>query len=756
MNAKKFFALILSLVLCVSAFPVCSFASEINPEPCIVETVYPSANVVVADIILTNAPYNADNTGNADCSGILQKAIDDLYENGGGTIFLPVGSYRLCSSINIKPFVTVNGDWQDPDKGNDYGTLIIADVESCESTSPALFNIGGSGGAVGLTVWYPNQSVDNIKPYPYTFYIDGLGANYMLHSIINCTMLNSYRGIGACVKDGEGVNNAHEMTTIENVKGTCLKEGICFYNCADVDTVKTLYISGKYWSEAGEKFNAPSLDKLNSYTKENLTAFLLGDLEWPEFCDIKADHCRYGIYFANGPRASFSGTFYNLELTDCVTGIYAEQGSIMERGKQWGYSIANSVIKADDEAIHDYTGAVLMLTNTKTKGKVRGKNIHRETASTDKYTLDYNFEYVKPASNLYVVEADKSGKTDASLAVQAKLDEAKATGGIVYMPAGLYRFDNPIFVPDKVELRGSGSVATRCQSGCSKGTLIISYYGYLDETPDAKPLINVEGDNAGVFAIRINHLKNSIKDNSGNYIPTSSAIKVTGDNCHVINCFAILSSVGIEFENCENSYVRRCVGCCIDNFIKLTNCDKVLIEGCLQNGNALPRNGYSSFDIPEFSNWLVESNLFEYAFIPVLRIHCDYLYVIDSKDVTVFNTFIYGGRRFLYEENSEMLLVNVGSDGQADNYNAYALDGGEITAIGTMHSSSYGFQPLCTYEVKNNAKLKMYDRISVDAEYNMYTRFENVKLSDIEIKDFWTFLLQPIYSLIEKTGLKKS
>ena len=738
------------MTLLICSVPVNAEQNELQPR--IVETVYPTTDVIVADIVLTESPYNADNTGKMDCSEALQRAIDDLYNLGGGTIFLPVGEYRLCSEIEIKSFVSICGDWQSPDDGNDYGTVIIADV-SVDNENP-LFSIGGSAGVVGLTVWYPNQSLDNVIPYPYTFYVDGLGSGYMLQSIINCTMLNSYKGIGACVGDGNGASNAHEMLTIENVFGTCLKEGITNYNSADVDTVKGLHFSGKYWAEAGEKFNAPTIDSLNDYTSQNLIAFLLGDLEWPEFADISADSCLYGIYFAKGPRAAFSGTFYDLSLTNCNIGIYAEEGAILShRGNSWGYTIANGVITARDTAIYDYNNGLKRLTNVKIKGKVKGENIHREGADTQQYQLDYSYDYAKPKEYLYVVKADTTGKSDASQNVQALLNEASVTGGIVYMPAGVYRFDNPIIVPAGVELRGSGTVATRCQSGCSKGTLILSYYGYDEQ---AKPLITLQGDNSGLYAIRVNYLLNSIKSDDGSYEPTSSAVYCNADNCHIINCFAILSSCGFELENCTNAYLRRNVGCCIDSLIELKDCSGVQIEGCLQNGNAIPRNGYSDMDIAEFENWLKEDNIFTYAFDPIFRVHTDFLKISDSSDVTIFNTFIYGGRRFLVSENSDILLVNVGSDGQSDKYSSYSIDGGSCTVIGTMHSSGYGFTPMNMYEVSNGGKLKMYDRMSVDVEFNMYTRFENVSIFEIEIRDFLNYILQPYYRIYEKINLNKA
>ncbi len=80
-------------------------------------------------IDVTNPPYNADNMGESDVTAVIRKAIDDCFENGGGTVWLPEGRYNVAGNIHIKKFITLRGDYQKPDEGNDYGTIIIADVE---------------------------------------------------------------------------------------------------------------------------------------------------------------------------------------------------------------------------------------------------------------------------------------------------------------------------------------------------------------------------------------------------------------------------------------------------------------------------------------------------------------------------------------------------------------------------------------------------------------------------------------------------
>lgn len=745
---KKIISAVLAAIMLASLFILPSSASdEITPR--IIRTVYETEETVIADIVLTEAPYFADSTGEKDCSDILQQAVNDCYENGGGTVFLPVGSYRLTKGINILPFVTVQGDWQDPDKGNDYGTLIIADVKSEGKMTPALFTVGGSAGAVGLTVWYPNQTVDNVKPYPYTFYVTGLGSSYMLQTIKNCTMLNSYRGIGASTEFAiNGQNIAHEMLNIENLKGTFLYEGLNSYNSADVDTAKTFFVSPKYWAESGKKFNAPDIKKLTEYTKNNTVGMLLGDLEWPEFANVKIDGCKYGIRFEKGPRISFAGTFYDLYITDCQYGIHAEKGTVQQnREKQWGIGICNGVIEGSKTAIYDKGKNVTMLTNVTVKGTVKGNNIHRQKAGTGKYVIDYGRTHVKPADYLYTVRTDKTGKTDASSDVQAMLDTAEKTGGIVYLPAGLYRFDAPVRVPAGVELRGSSGIPNRCESGDSRGTLILSYYGYLDENPDALPLITLGGKNAGISGIRINFLKNNPVDDSGNYRKTSSAVYACADGCYAVNCFVILASKGFVFDGCRNSLIKKNVGCCYENMFVLENCEDVYLEGNLQNANSLPRNGYSKADVPELKNWITEDKLFTNVFIPITRIHTDYISLKDCKNITVFNTFIYGGRRFIVSENSTALIANCGCDGNSKEFFFISLDGGDTAVINFMRSTSDGKGGWNSFEIANKGKLKIYNRISVDLNYNEFTQFRNIGLKDIGAGEFGIFALQGLISI---------
>ena len=740
---KKILCVILCVLFAVGFMPLC-FAVGGAQNAVIIDTVYPTEDVVVADIIAADLPYGADPSGEADSTKAIQAALDDCAANGGGTVWLPAGRYKVTGNIYIPQFVTLRGDYQDPDDGTEYGTIIIADVESSDAMTPGLITISASAGAVGLTVWYPDQTIDNVKPYPYTFYVVGNG-DYMLQTIKNCTLINSYRGIGASSECENGVYQCHEMLTVDNVKGTCLYEGLNSHNSADVDTYTTLYILNKYWAQAGEEFNAPAESELDAYTRANAYGLVLGDLEWPQFADIRVSDMLYGMIFRKGIRYCFSGEFVDLYITDCDYGIYVPEDIIQVRGKSWGIGVANGVIQGSKYAVYDPDESATVLTNVEVTGKVKGSNIRQYKVDTSLYTPDYDRYYTKPASVIYTVDADKTGKSDASAAVQAKLDEAAVTGGIVYLPGGLYRFDGAVTVPAGVQLRGSSSVAVRCQSGNSSGTLILANYGY---SADSSPLITLDGDGAGLSGLRVDFYLNNPTDASGKYMKTSPVVYSESDDVYVTNCTFTLASCGIRLEGSENAYFNRIVGCCYESMFSLEDCSNCYIEGCLQNANTLPRTGYSALGLPR----ITEDKLFEYVFIPITRIHTNYILLSGCEDITVFNSFIYGGKTFLNSSDSTALLINVGHDGSSKTEAAYILSGGETVLLNSMRSTEDGKLGYRFYTADNGAKLRSYGSQAVDMLYKEHITFENIKLNQMRSDEIIYGILQPLYRFVAFFG----
>ncbi len=79
---------------------------------------------VKADI--TKAPYNAPRDGSINVSKILQKAIDDVKNQGGGVVYIPEGTYKVAA-IDLPAKVILAGD------GMDKSILLYSNITENEN-----------------------------------------------------------------------------------------------------------------------------------------------------------------------------------------------------------------------------------------------------------------------------------------------------------------------------------------------------------------------------------------------------------------------------------------------------------------------------------------------------------------------------------------------------------------------------------------------------------------------------------------------
>jgi hypothetical protein len=574
-----------------------------------------------------------------------------------------------------------------------------------ENDMTGTIYVSGSAGVMGLTIFYPNQSLDDVKPYPFTFYVNGLGDGYMLQSIVNCTLLNSYKGIGACV-DGA---SPHEMMTIENVKGTVLHLGAEAYNQADVGTWKNLYFTPDYWANAPEGFNAPDKEKLAAYTKEHTVGLRLGDLEWTQFAHIRLSHFKTGIHIVTGKRIQFAGSIYDAQVTDCGTALLADN-----MDERWGAVIANSTLSGD-HALLNNTGGQFRLAGVELKGDTRG-DILIDPAKNAGFADVPNRSPQKPASNLKVVEADKTGKTDISAALQQALDSMATSGGIVYLPAGLYRLDKPVTVPAGVELRGASSVAQREQYTKSEGTLILVYPNESKDGVDAalsQALVTLNGDNAGIRGVRF--LYPDVISAAAKCLPipvSAYTIRGNGAGVYCINVAITGGYNGIDFKNCDNHIIKRFVGSCVNNAMSVGG-NNGLIEGCLQNGNTFCRMTLSQDVVTP----VPETQVFELVFDPILRPQSVFIQVQkDAKDQVIFNSFAYGVKT-LISSGGAVKVINVGADNIGSDTPMVDAWNGTMHVTNMMRYNGY------SYSCKN-AMIAIYNRLTIAHKEESQSVFE--------------------------------
>lgn len=665
-------------------------------DPKIAETLYETSDVVIADYIPTEMGYAVDPTGATDSTEGLQKALYDCHDAGGGTVYLPAGNYAISDTIYIPPFVTLHGDWQDPDVGTKYGTIISVWMESDDCEETGIFRLGSCGGAVGLTVYYPLQTLELIMPYPYTFYVAGSGADHTLCTISNVTIINGYRGIGTAATASQ------ECLHVENVKGTYLKTGYVCYYSTDVGLAKNFKVNNKYWKEAAADCMNPVDSKtIDAYTKKYTTGLLITDLDWTFFSNIDVDGCAFGIRFAEGNRvgSAYHGCLTDINVTNCDKGIVIDKLNNL-----FGMTIQKGHIEG---GIVNNTESIAKLCDVKVDGKImelkEGTIIMDET-DLNGYTFDYAASYVKPVSNMTVLDLPNGVFNDVAPKVQEALNKtAQEGGGVVYIPAGVYCFRTPITVPAGVELRGASSVATREIYFDNGGTLFLCYYGDDDTNGIEDPaFITLKGENAGLNGVLITYPENNpVKDDTEiKHLNSTYAVRGEGKGVYVVNSKIAGAAYGIDFRGCDNHFIQNVNTCCYFNAYRLGGKNGIL-NGCLQNGVVQVRVS-TPYCMDPISNDNVGINMIT----AILKANSEFIIVDNAENQTVYNTFAYGTKTFLVNQNSKNSLVNA-SGADAFSYEGVLIEmnGGSMTGIGLMRLGGKSYK-------YNGGSMKLYNRIS--------------------------------------------
>ena len=656
-------------------------------QPRLIKTVYPTDDAVVADYVVTEPPFSADAAGAQDATDAIQAALDMCYQDGGGTVFLPVGTYRLTRGLEIKPFVTLRGDWRDPDTpnpdvwGDDYGTVIVADVPSTNDLTPGLFRIGGSSGVVGITVFYPNQSAQNPLPYPFTFEVPAgawMGSqNYMLHTIQNVTMLNSYRGIGVSRTPFQGQPGAtHEMTNISGVRGTVLEIGIDMHDGADVGLIEKVSFSNRYWLEAGEAYHAPDPAALAQWTREHTTGMRLGGLEWDQFLDIYIAGYHTGIKTVDAPRIDFCGQFFNTVIENCEIALH-----ITALDVRWGVAFTRCKISGK-QAILLESGGDVILTDCILEGDYNPERLDIFRPGTSPNTFPRPRLAYKPDSdNFFNVldtpfSADNTLNQDASDGVQRALNKAGAQGGgVVYLPAGMYRIDHKLVVPANVELRGASSIPNRDNMHSSKGTLLWVYAGKDSPAPETDPaIITLNGDKAGISGLRFFFPENHPVEGLH---PYPFAIRGKGQAVYARNIGMINAHNGIDFASfpCDDHLIQRLVAVAFHKGIVVGTDSEGWVMGCHLNGNITVRTGLTNWIGPEYNFTHVISQTRETG---------DWITVDGARQEYVLQNFTYGSHIFFQAKNqANVLMINNASDG--GDLGVSVEDGSRVTVVNFMN-----------------------------------------------------------------------
>lgn len=341
-----------------------------------IKTVYSTKDWVISDFVVTDPMFGAKAEPGFDNRAAFQAAIDAAYESGGGVVYIPAGNYEFHSTqigiksvrvrqgtsenkkdfnyeyvLRLHPGVQLRGDWAAPESNNGMvlGTILEVRVgknapnydgsvkswwndsqagnalrTTYTSIADRFIEMNAGTGVTNLSIWYPEQNINDVKPYPWTlFQTQGNCA-----TIEHVTLVNSYNGFNSAPSELHYVLDSYI---------TALNKGIEVHVCTDIGRIENVSISPEYWAKSGLP-GAPTLAELTAYTKANSVGFQMHRSDWEYISYLHISGYKTGIWigrepgFADAPNAQL----YEVHVDNCENGVYVEDVN------QYGILISNS------------------------------------------------------------------------------------------------------------------------------------------------------------------------------------------------------------------------------------------------------------------------------------------------------------------------------------------------------------------------------------------------------------------------------
>ncbi len=284
----------------------------------VAQTLYPTDDLIVTPHYAEDFGIIPD--GQTDVTEAIQTALISVSNLGGGALFLPAGRYKVSGTLTIPSRVTLRGDWQIPNPDQPVtGTILMAYAGRGSDSGTPFIGLSNCAGVKGLAIWYPEQTPDNILPYPPTLQRI-YGSN---QTVENITLINAYIGFS---------NYSSDITAspfLRHIYGTPLKTGIEFDCLADVGRIETVYFSPEFWKNSGLP-QAPTANQHAAWIYGNGVGVVLGRIDWSYAAYVTVDGYNRGLQLWPSRRNAAdtpNGQCYGFTLKNCQTGIYVEKSS---------------------------------------------------------------------------------------------------------------------------------------------------------------------------------------------------------------------------------------------------------------------------------------------------------------------------------------------------------------------------------------------------------------------------------------------
>ncbi|GHD70193.1 hypothetical protein GCM10010317_076980 [Streptomyces mirabilis] len=451
-----------------------------------------AGNVILPGITdwinVTVAPYSADKSGITDATAALQAAIDACQP--GGTVYLPRGVYKTTATLDLKSGVTLRGSHANlmvsPGMtGDEYpsyiqpageftGTSVIQIIGDADGTHP---NISGEQRLVDLMLdgsKLGGSSVDGLfaRGNVQNVVLDGV----CIRQMPNNGIVTASRGDGTFPYSWRlhhvMVDNCHANgilftgntdITLDDVQVIgCWAQGFVLTNCTNAQLIACraewmgshgYHITGAWgdWQgSGGMQMTGCSTDRNGQHgvlvDATGNTPILISGLM------TRRDGRNGGA--GGGGYAGLAVIGATVPVTidgiQCYPGV-DDTGSTTNSPQYGARLSGSSTVTLDNAYLHANT-AGLYDDGTNTLVSLGGNIVTAvgPTTATTRTAQPRTLDWI----NVLQRGAKGDGVTDDTTAIQAALNACPA-GGVVYMPARVYRTSAPVTIPPFVTLKGS-------------------------------------------------------------------------------------------------------------------------------------------------------------------------------------------------------------------------------------------------------------------------------------------------------------
>ena len=263
--------------------------------------------------------YGAKGDGQADDTAAFQRALDAAAA-AGGVVEAGVGNYLIKGHLDIPDNVTLSGVWTTPTAWSQYkGTTLLAVEGEGSEQGPPFISLGHNSVLKGITVFYPNQKPDAIKPYPWC--VAGRGGDNS--SIVDCLLVNPYLGVDFGTKP----SGRHY---IRNLYGQPLRKGIFVDQCYDIGRIENVHF-WPFWGADAAHAGA------TKFIQEQGEAFIFGRTDWE--CVFNTFNWGYKIGYrfiqtaAGGTNGNFLGIGSDANETSVLVEASQPYGILITNGE---------------------------------------------------------------------------------------------------------------------------------------------------------------------------------------------------------------------------------------------------------------------------------------------------------------------------------------------------------------------------------------------------------------------------------------